>query len=896
MIELVSNDNHDNYLGLLPIDQQRQAWFQVGSYKSGEKIWSCAAPNPRIKALREAYIALSLCKKPADHVIRDRELDNAIDAVLRAISCNGGIQEALNALNAQHPDENIKQILDTLKANIINDIQHTADTIRNTHEAISPKSGFAYQGAGTNADLVAIINIFNKLYKSDGSNPLITLYSKVSNDFQQDAKLTVKLQTKHTYLEGLSEQINRLMKMSRAEFNMAFAVDDKKHDAIIRQLKIHFNHLALEFSHDARYVNIQKEQTHRSFLQSRVIWNHIWKSRGHFFTNRFGYQLVNADVPTTDDPALNDKDFDKADDGSDIPYQLQYYNVNDYANEQRGKKQFIRKAMTVLLPTALVFAGIVAFGQMAIAIASLTGLTAVVIGAAALTSNFFLIGRDTKGFFKDGLKGKLFKDLSPLSKTLLGLFLGLSFVTSLVSGGFVFRALVDKVLPTLLPKLMLASLATPAGIAVIAAVTAIVTVVGMTALYFMVGAGFAQGYKGRYLLNKRIQLADGTVKEIPGVLSDWYNSAKNFFSYPRDAQGNIMYNRSVTDLLKQRDTAEAANNDAEYHRLNAKLKIEVFAFKARHVLKSIIAPVLMLVAVVASAIYTAALMKSSFDGTRRLLQLSLHLADTVALAITVQLTVGASIVNGALNGKNMFFAADVIGARLAQIGAKLTSIVANTALAIRHPSHALIAIQTGWKAFKENPSKTIWPAITAFFQGFIITLVALNGHGNAKELAGEGTIYGSDFGGWLPDTSSWFQLDGYTVTYFASLFGSVSLNFMASIVDTFKTWTPYLSLTRDAGDGDSPSEASELVLAPVPAGPSPTSYMSLNARLNPKSEPQSWFHFGSDSEGSIELGEEGSYRSPLLDTPAKVQTGRAAGEDQEINSSTLKQPVAVSGY
>lgn len=765
-MQLKSNMQNDNHLGLLAVKNQSKGFRVFDLFTLNKKLWSCDAPSKRIEFMRDAYESLYGHK---DECINQLLEDMSTKQLEQSIHNNAAhIQDARKCLDKKEAVQTLFDGIEAISKQEMMSFQQTFNAAKESRE------GFVRNRKGRNSNLTAIINIFSKLYKNKSHNPM--LQSPVSFEGLADAKK--QRAAVLASIEHIQEAILTLMKMSQGEFDMVFSDDDVKHPAIVRQLKLHFNRLALECDYGFRFENIKKEQARRNLAQSRAIWNRIWQTRYNKLRSVFGYQALNDEFI---DEQYRDVKPELDADGSPLVYKLSPFNVNDHANEKRGWKQSLRKWMNVMLPVVMIAAVVVAVGQMAIAVAAMSGTMAVFIGLASFTANFFLFNRDMKDFFVNLFKGKLFEDLSLLSKTLLSSFFVLSLATGIMSGGLVFRMLLEIVLPQLLPAIGLASLATPAGLVALATITSIVTVAGMTSLYFMVGANIAQQFKGRYFLTHNITFSDGSVKEVKGLLAEWRDNFSDFMSYPRNADNKIIYNKNVA-LLKEKRNAAVSESDRKFYQ--RQLSVAKVAFKARHVLKCFFTTVFMPIAVVCAAIYTFALMKSSFPGTQNLIKVSLKVADAVALSLTVLITIGASIVNASLNTKNLMGAADVFGAKLGKVVAGLVFGIVNLGHLIVHPSRLWLAMKDGFNDFKESPSKSVFPALLHAVKAALTALVLLNGYGNAKELALEGAIS-------VPSAS---PVGGQDLTFWASMFGSDAMNYIASVIDTFEDWTPYKRL------------------------------------------------------------------------------------------------------
>ncbi len=250
-IKLITKSNDDNHLGLLPEKHQSPALIQIGAFAPFKKLWLCDAPSKRIKIMRKAYEALAI-----------KSSQPKIKQLLISMSSK---QLSLADIDTAVDDNPENTALKSLQEKWKKIATNEAKRFENTLKAAATHSKYGFVAAYKNRDsnLAAIINIFSKLYQGKEHNPLFDnaeIIKKLSSD-----QIQVKSNAVKETMKLIGDAIVNLMKLGKSELDMAFADDDSKYPAIISQLKLHYNHLAIKCDYEMRFSNKEKEQKSKEY-------------------------------------------------------------------------------------------------------------------------------------------------------------------------------------------------------------------------------------------------------------------------------------------------------------------------------------------------------------------------------------------------------------------------------------------------------------------------------------------------------------------------------------------------------------------------------------------------------------------------------------------------------
>lgn len=748
-VGLISNEVRDNNLGLVTYKKTQSRLKRLFSKPTS---WVTKAPNNRVAIKRHSYKRLF---RQYENLSAGAEKAE-IKSVLTALS-TGAIEQLLPGLQSNHHE--ITELKNKLDADTKQTFSRTERTIS---DAMNTTYGYVANGKGKDGDLATIITTFSHLYANKTENPVLPNdKDDTVADFLRHGidptlpEITRKKLAIDQYCAKLAAAIQNIINMHKSDLDMAFpsvnpeAPGDDVKNRIVRDLKIRFNRFARSVDYPKEFKNVEKE------IQ-RIEEKRKEAARAKKKNDDYELMLSESELAMLD--ATRKKNLDN----TPITYELTDINVNALAEQATAKKQRNRRIKKVMFAISIVFALIVAGGQMAIALGGAAGALAVIVGIASFATNYFLFQRDLKAVMTDFFTGKMFKGLSGKIKVGLGFYFVFSAATGIVSGGLV--------LDLFLKMMGLAIISAPAGPFAIAGVVALLTVVGMTALFFAVGVGVARKLNG---------------KTFSELLQQFKAKTKAFFKEPALNLQATKIKKEIRILQEKRnglahDNPYRADIQTQIKFLEKKKIAAVKTHKARHILKIILTFVLFPLAVAFALIATVALMRVSVTGTFDFLHNSLNIAKNISEKLSSALTWGfAVVVNGALYVKNLTVAASFFSDKLAKFFTGVGYGVAMFCL-LAINGKLLKAIKDGYHAFKNNPAKAIYPGLRA---GLLIAcgaLVAANAHGNAALYRDQGTV-----------------LANKLLTYLASFSGSSTLNFLA-IVNAL-TATPIKKLTANDG-------------------------------------------------------------------------------------------------
>ena len=799
-VELINIDG-DNYLGLKARGNQTPNSF----FKSRRNPWISESTSNRIKLKREAYLALYQSYK---------EGESSSPTLKIAL-------ETLSAGNIPGPRFHSSVVTDLNSALRKEEEREFSEFVKTLTDA--QPYGMVGKGYGRNQNLAELITLFTYIYEQKPqNNPILYDYPAVTaQDFlTQGADISrpgARREVIENYMKKMSDEIQRIIDMSPQDLGMTFSDDDVQHVAIVRKLKLAFNRLSAELDYGKRFTNVPSYEllagdTEILMVNALPDGKNVKKGkiymlssgqyrvvdpRGKVQTGSIqgeGFDLSEV-APKKDDLTFKTKllAFTSSRGHTPTGEKTDKYRLDDcrrstdYEHETVQTKVSMRRNKLAVFWLSLVFAMLIAVGQVAIAVFTATGIFAIVIGISCGVTNVFLFARDIKGVMMSLVKGDLTKGLSIPAKLMLLLWLGVSLATAIVAGGLVMVSLVAL--------FGFAISTAPVWLSIAAGIISTLTVIGMASLFFQVGAGVAKNLRG---------------KSLTGLLKSGWESVKSFFKNPKSYFKSPELNKETQELKAQVEAYKAeldrlrlANGGKawksspmareiqtlkeEYYPLRAHLQRELFAHKTRYGAKLFFTIFFVPLALVAAVVATYAFSVISATGTADTMKAVLGWSDKLSMTVSNVLTWGFSaIVNGALSAKNLVN----VGAALAGKVSKVTvGTVYGVATFFNLAYHGMLwqTIKNGWTAFRENPYKTIIPGFRNALAVAFGAAIILNGYGNGAT-AGGGAISATYLPNWLVN-----MVKPETLTIILATASSMALN-KAAIDDAYKADTPMLAL------------------------------------------------------------------------------------------------------
>lgn len=682
-IAYINNEsNHDyhggnqlghNHLGLRaqPQQQPRGFWQNVKAYFGWgpqHYAWISAPSSQRIALLRAAYVEMS------QDLSQGHAKKGAIEAVLSQF--NQGTFDywiAEDRLTEYPP-------LAKLTAQLREQDQSEYQLLRQT-VLCDPKhgmpAGMLMNAPGCDAQLAQIITMFTYLYgEAPQDSPLwVASEEALLVDVDCDQPNWQRLAVLR-YLDRVAQAITNVSTMSRRELNMSFEIDDVKHKAIVRLLKIAFNQLSYKWDYGYRFKNL---------------------------------------APV----------------GEDKPIEMTEHPVNTMqAHEQLQNKQTLRTNKIRVFWFACLSAIILAAGQVAITVGSAVGGLAIAIGLSAGLANTILFALNIKEVILAFLKGELTDASMPrFFQFLLGLFGVCSLATGIVSGAFAFDSLI---------ALSGMTIATAPGVFVMSAgVVGLVTVIGLTSLFFKVGvdlvntlrkydsfSAFFSSIKQGFLnffhwpkVNQSILDLHHEVNEIKQQLGMATKGHRGWSVKTEEGQ-------RLQALLQQKQ-----------HDLNMKRREHTVRMYLTNVFKL----VLSVFAVMAAYVATRAFMNSSSSGTKEALMATGRVSEFMANQINSVLQVMATVVNGSLNLRYLVAVAPVFAGMMAKFVTQVGFGVVNFA-GMLVTGRLFAALAEGVRVYQANPYKSLVPLGRLMIGLSILSVVFLNAFGFGLSLSEKGAI------------------------------------------------------------------------------------------------------------------------------------------------------------
>lgn len=812
-----------NALGLKSREAQRERSFFSRLFGLAQSPWISEAPNERMKIKRQAYLEIL---KAHDALQGDQK--KICEDVLCTLN-EGSLSrdDEAQVYNLNQPKE-IQKLSQALQKQDRLEYAQFAKTLSDAQPY-----GMVGKGNGRNPHLAEIITLFTYIYEQKPqNNPLLYGFPDQTpeellasllkdeladvNDKGLDGALA-RRKAVERYVDKIGQEIEKIIAMSPQAMGMTFSDDNVKHVAIVRKLKLSFNRLAAELDYGERFTHLtsSKFQTNDYQLLKVEALPPANLEKGKIYlleTGRYAVldtlgRRIEGDI---DLAKFNDANLDLSDGNLKNPefkekildilsarghiergektdtYKRETYDHSTrYEHEATQAKTSMRRKKRGVLATSIIFSAIVTLGQVAIAVFTATGAFAVLIGISCGVTNIFLFTRDIRGFFMGVIKGELSRGLSWPLKLSLYLWLGLSLATAIVAGGLVMMSLVAL--------FGFAISTAPVWLSIVAGFVSALTVVGMTSIFFQVGAGILKGLRGHTFKSFFVGLKEGIVSYV--VPPEYNTDVQNLKAQVKAYEDALLpLEEELTRLFStQRDSeayravlAKVEYLREQFYPIQGRLKREQFAHYARWLLKLILSPLFAVMAFVAAFLATWGYSVLSVSGTADSFKVFLGLSDKLALGIANALTAISGVVNGVLSTQNLFNVGLLFAGKISKMVVGVLYGVATFCNLIYY-GKLWQTIKNSYNAFRANPYKDLTTAVRTGIAMAFGAAIVLNGYGNGAT-AGGGAINSYYLPTWLLNLVS-----PSTLTVVMATGSSMALN-KAAIDNAFKDATPVLTL------------------------------------------------------------------------------------------------------